>query len=282
MVVITPKSKPLTVYLNPLHMFLGLWQQRQLIHQLAARNIHSRFKGSALGLAWSILYPLLMLAVYTFVFSMVFKVRWGQDLSGSSVEFAITLFCGLVLFNLFSECTNQAPRIITGHSSFVKKAVFPLEILPVSTLISSAFFLGVSVLILLAGKLILLQSLPLTAFCFPLTVVPLLMFTAGLSWLLASLGVYLRDVGQIVSVIVQMLFFSTPIFYPLAAVPKSFQTVIRLNPLTGIVETGRRTLMWGQWPEWSWLLGMTLISFAVAQLGYAWFMKTKRGFADVI
>jgi lipopolysaccharide transport system permease protein len=281
-VILSAVREPFRRYLNPARTVSDLWTHRHLVRQFAMRDVMARYKGSRLGLLWSILNPLLMLAVFTFVFSVVFHARWGVLQSESKAEFALTMFCGLIVFNLFAECANRAPSLIIGHANYVKKIVFPLEILPAAVVASALVFALISTGILLAAVPIFFGTFSATLFLFPLVIVPLLLFSLGVGWFLASLGVYLRDIGHVVTVLMQILMFVTPIFYPISSVPQPFRTVITLNPLTVLVESARATLMWGQAPNWPWLAAVTGLALLVAQLGYAWFMKTKRGFADVL
>jgi len=281
-VVITPMQEPLRRYLNPVGLARDLWANRHLIWQLAVRDVLARYKGSRLGLLWSIINPLLLLAVFTFVFSVIFQARWGVMPGNSKAEFALTMYCGLIVFNVFSECANRASMVIIGNVSYVKRVVFPLQVLPASLVVSSLIFALVGTGLLLIGVGIFFRTVSWTVFCFPVVLLPVILLSLGFAWFLASLGVYLRDVGQIVMFAVQVLFFMTPVFYRIEQVPKAFQLVMRLNPLTTVVDCARRTLMWGMWPEWLWLVVVVLVSLIVAQLGYAWFMKTKRGFADVV
>jgi len=281
------QSRSVAYYLRPDLIPRTLWRHRQLIGQLTKRNLLLRYRGSALGLLWSLLMPLLMLVVYTFAFGFVLQARWGLG-DESKVRFALKLFCGLLLFNIFAETASACAALIVAHANYVKKVVFPLEILPAVALLTALVQGLISSLVLLTGIVLLEQRLPPALAYYPLTFIPLLLLCLGLGWFLASLGVYVRDVGQAITVIIQILIFLTPIFYPLdmpalQAHPQ-VQFVMRLNPLTVVVENARVTLMGepGQSLEWLWLGIVTVLSLIVMQLGYAWFMKTKRGFADVI
>ncbi|HEU4328964.1 MAG TPA: ABC transporter permease [Roseiflexaceae bacterium] len=269
-------------HLNPLHLLRHLWRQRDLIRQFTRREIEGRYRGSYLGLIWSFINPLILLLIYTFVFGVVFQSRWPQARSESLAEFALVLFCGLIPFNLFSECVSRAPSIIIGVPNYVKKVVFPLEILAVSSLGTGLFHALITLSVLLAVNLVVSGVVQWTLVLLPLVLLPLIFLSLGLGWLFASLGVFLRDIGYVVTLLVQVLFFITPIFYPTEAIPEPFQTVIRYNPLTFVVDSSRAVVLWGKLPDWLslgvWLLG----SAVVMQLGYAWFMKTKKGFADVI
>lgn len=262
-------------------MFHALWVHRQLIMRMSQREVVGRYRGSALGLVWSFLTPLFMLVIYTFVFSVVFKARWGAG-EESRTEFAVVLFAGLMVHSLFSEVINRAPQLVLGNVNYVKKVVFPLEILPVIQLIAAAFHGLVSVVVLLVAKLVFTGSIPLTALFFPVVILPLLILIMGLSWGLASLGVFARDVGQTIGLITSAMLFMSPVFFPIQSLPEPLQPWMRLNPLTFIIEQVREVLVWGHQPQWSGLLLYGLIALAVAWLGFAWFQKTRKGFADVL
>jgi lipopolysaccharide transport system permease protein len=280
--IITAHSESVLHYLNPLSMARNLWRHRDLIGQFTRREIEGRYRGSFLGLFWSFVNPLALLLIYTFLFGIVFKARWPNAKTDNLGEFAITLFCGLIAFSIFSDCVNRAPGMIISVPNYVKKVVFPLETLPLSTLGAALFHALVSLSILLVASLLINGTLQWTLALLPLVALPLIFLSLGLSWFLASLGVFIRDISYTVTLIVQVLFFSTPIFYPLEAIPEPYQTIIRLNPLASIVENFRRAVLWGWMPSWSGL-GLWLISTgALMVLGYAWFMKTKKAFADVI
>lgn len=274
--------RPLVAHLNPVAMARGMWSRRELIAQFAHREVASRYRGSALGLFWTLAQPLLMLGVYTFVFAVVFESRWSAESPASTAEFGLTLFTGLMLFQVFSQGVSRAPRLILDHPNYVKKVVFPLEALPVAALGATMFYAAVSLLVLVAGKVVIAPRFEWEALLYPLAFVPLVPMTLGLMWFLASLGVYLRDLTHVVGVVLQVLMYMTPIFYPIDRVPEGIRGVLQLNPMTGIVETARRTLLWGQQPDWAMLGAQTVVALVVMQLGYAWFMKTKRGFADVL
>ena len=266
---------------NPVAMVRALLRHRGLLAALVRREVLGRYRGSVLGLAWSFLHPLAMLLVYTFVFSVVFQARWPGG-GGSNVEFALVLFTGLMVYSLFAECVGRAPGLVLANTNYVTKVVFPLEILPVVTLLSACFHLAVAVLIWLAFHLVVSGLPPATALLLPLALAPLALLTLGISWFLASLGVYLRDVSQVVGVLVTMLMFLTPIFYSTAAVPEQFRVVMLANPLTAIIEQARGLLLWGHGMDWAgWGLQMAA-SALVAWLGFLWFQRTRKGFADVL
>ena len=259
-----------------------MWRHRDLIRQLARREVLGRYQGSVLGLAWSFLNPLLMLAVYTFVFSVVFKARWNHAGEESRADFAIVLFTGMIVYGIFSECVNRAPGLIVTNPSFVKKVVFPLEVLPVVTLGAALFHALIGFVVLAGAILVFRDGVPVTAVALPVVLLPLLAGTLGLSWILASLGVFLRDVSVTVSIFTTVLMFLSPIFYPISALPAAYQGIVAANPIAFVIEQARRVLVWGQWPDWG-LLGLQLcMGLLVAWVGFWWFQKTRKGFADVL
>jgi lipopolysaccharide transport system permease protein len=281
--VINARRDSARQYANPFNMVRNLWAHRELIWQFIKRDVIIQYKGSVLGVIWSFVTPLVMLAVYTFVFSVIFHRKWGIEIvDGSRAGFALTLFTGLIAFGVFRDCMNRSSGLIIKNRNYVKKVVFPLEILPVivlgSILINSLF----NMVILLTATLIFLHILPWTLFFLPLMYLPLVLLCLGLSWFLASLGVFVRDVGQIIGVIVQILFFMTPIIYPVSASPARLQFMFYLNPLTFVVNHFRRVILWGQVPDWGDFLVITAATAVVCMLGYIWFMKSKKTFADVV
>jgi len=270
-----------TFSISPLQMVVSLWKNRQLASMMVKREIAGKYRGSFMGIFWSLLTPIFMLMVYTFVFGIVFKSRWNAG-SYSNTEFAMVLFVGLMVFNLFAECINRASTLIISNVNYVKKVIFPLEILPVVALGSALFNLLVSFVVWLAFYLVLFGLPKVTIFLFPLLLMPLLMLILGLSWFLASLGVFVRDVSQFINIVTTALMFLSPIFYPVSAVPEKFQTLMYINPITPVVEQVRGALLWGTAPDWGSFASTLLVSFLIAWLGFAWFQKTRKGFADVI
>ncbi|TVR11873.1 MAG: ABC transporter permease [Planctomycetota bacterium] len=260
----------------------SLWRNRQLIVQMTRREVAGRYKGSALGLAWSFFNPVFMLVVYTFVFSVVFKARWGIGDDESKAQFAVVLFVGLIVHGLLAEVFNRAPGLILGNVNYVKKVVFPLEILPVISMGAALFHSLVSLGVLLIAFFIFNGYLHWTAVVAPLVVLPLVILTLGLAWLLASLGVFLRDVGQTIGIITTVMLFLAPVFYPITALPEAMRPWIMLNPLTFIIEQAREVLIWGRLPNWTGLGIYTVVATVVAWVGFAWFQKTRKGFADVL
>ena len=272
---------PLHFRHSPYAVFASLWGNRRLVWQLTKREVLGRYRGSVLGLAWSFFHPLLMLGVYTLVFGYVFRARWS-DAASSTTEFAIVMFAGLIVFNIFAEAISRAPGLLLAHTSYVKKVVFPLECLPWVPIGTALFHATASLLVLVLANLILRGALPWTIVLLPLVLIPLLLLSIGCTWLLASLGVYVRDVGQAVGVLTTVLLFLSPVFYPIAALPESLRGVLALNPLAAVIEQTRGVLLDGAAPSllslaWSYLAGT-----AVACIGLLWFEHTRAGFADVL
>ena len=267
---------------TPIAMFTSLWRNRQLILQMTRREIAMRYRGSVIGLAWSFINPLLMLVVYTFVFSVVFKARWGVGEQESRTDFAIILFTGMIVFGLFAEIVNRSPSQIVSNPNYVKKVVFPLEILSWVSLGSVLFHSLVSLAVLLLAQLIINFSLPWTVVLFPLILLPLIFASLGAAWFLAALGVYVRDIGQITTVFTTVLMFVSAVFYPVSALPESYQGWLRFNPLVPIITESRKVLIFGSLPDWSWLGVALLMGLVIAFAGFWWFQKTRKGFADVL
>jgi lipopolysaccharide transport system permease protein len=260
----------------------SLWHHRQLIKQMAWREVIGRYKGSFMGLFWSFINPILMLAVYTFVFSVIFKARWGVDGGDSKTSFALIAFVGLIVHGLLAEVLNRAPSLIVNNVNYVKKVIFPLEILAVISLIAALFHSVVSIFVLLLASAVINFYLPWTVVLLPVVVFPLIILIVGLSWILASLGVFIRDVGQTIGIITTVMLFLAPVFYPLSAMPEKYHPYILVNPLTFIIEQSREVLIYGHLPNWSGLGIYMLIAIGIAWAGYAWFQKTRKGFADVL
>ena len=260
----------------------SLWRNRQLILQMTRREVVGRYKGSVMGLLWSFLNPVFMLTVYTFVFSIVFKARWGVDGNESKTQFALILFVGMIVHSLFAEALNRAPSLILSNVNYVKKVIFPLEILPVITMGAGLFHSLVSLAVLLIAFFIFNNFLHWTVIFIPLVLLPLVILTLGCAWILSFLGVFLRDVSQTIGIVTTVMMFLSPVFFPVNSLPEAYRPLIMANPLTFIIEQSREVLIWGHPPNWTGLGIYTLTASAIAWLGYAWFQKTRKGFADVL
>ena len=267
---------------SPCEMAGRFWRNRNLIFALTKREVVGRYRGSVMGMTWSFFNPILMLLIYTFVFSMVFKARWGAGGEESKTDFAIILFVGMIVHGLFAECLNRAPGLILTNVNYVKKVIFPLEILPWVAFGSALFHTAISLVVLLMAQLILTHQLMWTALLFPFVLLPLVFAAMGFAWFLAGLGVYVRDIGQITGMFTAVLMFLSPVFYPISALPEKYQMWLHLNPLTFIIEEGRNTLIFGKMPdigEWGIMLAAGML---ISWGGFVWFQKTRKGFADVL
>ena len=261
----------------------SLRRNRQLIVQMTRREVVGRYKGSIMGLAWSFFNPVFMLAVYTFVFSVIFKSHWvGAGDDDSKAQFALLLFVGMIVMSLFSDVVNRAPGLVLSNANYVKKVVFPLEILPIIAIGSALFHSLISLAVLLVAFALFNGYLQWTLVFTPLILLPLVILVTGLAWMLASVGVFLRDVGQVIGIVTTVLMFVSPVFYPVSAVPERLRPFILANPLTFIIEQAREVLIWGHLPNWQGLSAYMLIAVLIAWAGYAWFQKTRKGFADVL
>lgn len=280
--VINAETTNVWHYANPLRMMRDFWRHRGLVAQFSKRETLKQYKGSNLGILWSLITPLLQLAVYTFVFSVIFGARFSDSGANSRLEYVLGLLAGLAVFEVFSNSVTSAPQQITGNRNLVTKVVFPLEILPVSQMGPALTESAVRVLILIVAGVIFLHQLPWTIVFLPLMYVPLILLCIGLGWIIAALGVFFRDINHLISVGVRIMFFLTPIFYAVSRVPEEFRVFIYLNPLAFIVTHFRKLILWGETPDWAWYLAVTISCLAIFLIGYVGFMKSKRAFADVL
>lgn len=263
-------------------MFGSLMRNRQLVMQMTKRDVISRYRGSLIGLAWSFFNPLLMLAIYTFVFSTVFKARWGVGQESSRAGFAAILFVGVIAHGLLAECINSAPGLILNNVNYVKRVVFPLEILPWISAGSALFHAVISFTVLLLAQLALGHGIPWTAVLLPLVMLPLVFVAMGFGWLLASSSVYVRDIGMITGLFATALMFLAPVFYPLSSLPERIRWMMLANPLTFVIEQARAVLILGVPPDWAGLGIYALLALAFAWLGFWCFQRARNGFADVV
>ena len=254
---------------------------RVLISRLAGREVQAKYRGSLLGIAWAVLNPLLLLAVYTVVFSGVFRMRWSGTTGGTG-EFALLAFSGLIVFNLFSECVMRAPGLMLENVSYIKKVVFPLEIMPYVQLYVSLFGALVSFAVLLVVYPFVFGLPPLTALLLPVLLLPLLLMVLGLSWFLASVGVFLRDVRQVIAILTTVVMFASPILFPADMVPEPWRGLMAFGPLLVPLEQIKEVLFWGRLPAVVPLLTYSSACLCIAIGGFWWFKRTCKAFADVV
>ena len=267
----------------PHQAFLTPWRQRHLLRQMLRREVEGRYRGTLMGLAWSFITPLFMLGVYTFAFSLVFRSRWPQsDLGDTHFGFVLILFAGMIIFGLFQECASRAHMLIVGQANYVKKVVFPLEILPWVQLGSGLIHLLIALIPLLVAQLLATGQLTWTTLLLPVVLLPMMLGLLGMMWLMAALGVYFRDLGQIITVLISAMMFLSPIFYPVSAVPEKARWVVYVNPLSYFIEATRDVVLWGKVPALIPWLAALFLGLLFLALGFAVFQKLRKGFADVL
>lgn len=268
--------------MQSLFSYLFPWRYAGLIRQFVVREFQARYRQSLLGVLWAFLTPLLMLGVYTLVFKFVFKLRWGTLGNDSNLTFALQMYAGLAVFSFFAECINRAPRLILDQPHLVKKVIFPLEILPWVNALAALVHLGVALLLLLVFGAWEMGRLPLSVLALPLVWLALLPLCVGLGWLLAAIGTYVRDVSQVLGLLVSLMMFVSPIFFPMEALPAAAKPWMFLNPLALTITQTRRVLLEGQWPDWPALAIHLIACCAIAMMGAAFFRLARKGFADVV
>ena len=262
-------------------IFSNFLNNRELLWELVKRDFMGRYKGSMLGVVWSLFNPLLMLTIYTIVFSIAFKARWGTGEEDKAV-FAIMLFSGMIVHSFFAECLNRAPGLITSHANYVKKVVFPLEILPMMALMSAALHFLISFCVLLLFCLLIGVPVHLAFLFFPIILLPLVLIILGFSLIFASLGVYLRDLAQVMNIVTTVSLFLAPVFYPIEALPLAYGEFLMWNPITLPIIQLRELMFFGHSVQWfDWAVSLA-VGATVCFIGYRWFSKARSGFADVL
>jgi lipopolysaccharide transport system permease protein len=260
-----------------------LWElpgRAELIRALVRRELAARYRGSALGVLWAMLTPAVMISIYTFIFAGIFGARFGER--GTAWDYALYLFCALLPWTAFQDSLQVSANVIVTHANLVKRVVFPLEALPLAQVLVALTTQMFGTVVLVAGVLIIQRELHPTLLWLPVLILPQLVLMLGASWLVASLGVFLRDTGQVVSLLLVAWMFLTPIIYPEQIVPPRYQAFINANPFTPLVRNYRRIILEGVQPDWGGLAYFMLFAVAVFILGYWWFAKTRKNFADVI
>lgn len=262
-------------------MVKTLYKNKYLLWQLIKKDIQQRYQGSVLGILWSFIVPILMLVIYTFIFSEVFQAKWDIDTS-DKYQFALVLFCGLSAFNLVGEVMNRSTLLIATNTNYVKKVIFPLEMLPVVITMSALFNCCISFLILIVAKVFLYQNISVTLYMIVLLFIPLIILAIGLSLFISAISVYLKDIGNAISVIVTVLMYLSPVFFPLSSVPENFQSICESNPMTYIIENFRNVVLYGESINWQFYGTSCMTAIIIYVLGRIVFARAKEGFADVL
>jgi lipopolysaccharide transport system permease protein len=260
-----------------------LWElpgRFELIMSLARRELVARYKGSLLGILWAIVTPVVMIAIFTFIFAGIFNARFGPQ--GNTLDYALYLFCGLLPWTMFQETLQGSSTTIVTHANLVKRVVFPLETLPVAQALSALANQMFGLFALIVAGVIVQHQLHLTIIWLPALLIPQLIFTLGAAWLVASLGVFLRDIAQGITLVLMAWMYLTPIIYPESIVPERYRPFINANPFTSLVRSYRRIFLEGLPPDWASLLYFTILAVILFVFGYWWFAKSRRNFADVI
>jgi len=275
---------PLTVRLfDALPMLVRSLRANGFILRSLVRNeIHSKYSKTILGVVWSMINPLVMIVIYSFVFGMIFEVRFGRTAGTSEVPYGIVLFSGLLLHVFLAETLLRAQSVVLDNPNYVKRVIFPLEILPIGILIANVIQAVVALGVLMVVILVAGFPIPLTALLIPIVWAPLILVTLGLAMIVASLGVFVRDISQVLGFMMTILMFASSILFPAEMLPEALRPWLLLNPLTVIVDQTRAVLLWGEMPNWRLLGYYSVVSVLVAWIGCWWFLRTRRGFADVM
>lgn len=262
-------------------MYYKIQNYLSLIFILTKREILSRYKGSFLGLLWSVINPLFMLGIYTFVFTSVFNLRWSIT-DDSKINYSLIIFAGLIVFNFFSECVSRAPNSIVHNVNFIKKIFFPVEILLIVNVLAALFNFMISFLILVIACIYFIDSQYLHLLFVPIIFVPFIFFTLGCSWAISAIGVYFRDITQIISFFLTILLFTSPIFYPASSVPEKYQIFLLINPLSSYIEMLRSIVIYSSLPNFNDVFFTYIYSLIFFATGLFVFRALRKGFADVI
>lgn len=260
----------------------ALSRKLDLLLNLAARDFKLRYRESVLGTIWAVLYPVVVLAVYTLVFSTIFSARWGGQPVVNKVDYAVLLFIGLIVYGIFAETVARAPTAILSNPGFVKKVVFPLEVLPGVVLLSTIYRAAMECVALFIFFCFSSFSFHIEALLFPLILAPFVVLVFGLALIFSSLGVFLRDFDQFAALLARLMMYMLPVLYPVTIFPQTVRTLIESNPMAVFIEQIRGLVIFGQMPEWKQFGIACMWSLLTLAIGSFWFQKTRKGFSDVI
>lgn len=269
------------MYFSNRKLISNIFENKSLLKQLCIRDFSARYKSGYLGVAWTIVNPLMMLALYSFVFVAVFKMRWGiEDTTGNS--FILLLFTGILVHGFFCEFVARAPTLITSNPAYVKKVVFPLELLPVMPLLGAMVNFIVGMLLVIIMQLWINEILYSTIFLLPVIFIPFVIMLIGISYIFSALGVYFRDLTQMSGIVCTIAMFASPVLFPLDAVPENYRMLLYFNPITLIVEQVREIVILGVIPNLIYTLIYSIVAVSILCFGVIWFKVLKKGFSDVL
>jgi homopolymeric O-antigen transport system permease protein len=275
-------QEPLRQLLSPSRVVGDLLRHREVIRAFVKRDFHATYRGTYLGPVWSVLSPLIMLALFTFVFGGIFHGRFTHNASETPAQFALAMFIGLSLFNCFSQSVNSGPGLVLANTPYVKTLNFPLQVLSVAAVLQMVINMAIALALCLAifywmNGFLYWSAVGLIPFCLCVA-----LFSVGCSWLLAALGVFIRDLPSIVGPITTVLMFLSSVFFSIESVPPRVRWFVELNPLALIIDQSRGCVMYGKWPDFRVLAVIFALSLLIAMLGYAAFMRMKPAFSDVV
>ncbi len=260
--------------------FRTFYPSRQLIWSFTKRDLSGRYKGSFLGALWSFINPLVLMVIYTVVFAVFLKIRFGN--SGSTLSSTLYILAGIIPWMAFQESVCHSAVVILENTNLIKKAVFPSEILPIKVALSCLMSQAIGLAILFAGQFFINHEFHGTVIQLPLIVLLQFILTLGISWLVASLGVFIRDINQAINLLLLVIFFMTPIMYPISIFPSAIVKLVYLNPITVVITSYRDLILEGKWIEWVTMAKLTGTSLFLFLLGFSWFVKTKKLFIDIL
>ena len=261
--------------------FDAFGRYRDLTRELTRRDILGRYRGANFGLLWSLIGPVMMLVIYTIAFGAILGSRWNRP-TGEVAAFGMVLFLGIVVHGFFAECFARSARLMIDNENYVKRVIFPLHVLPWSVVLSALFHMAMNLIVFVVLNALLYGGFSPYIVLVPLVIAPLVLMTVSVCWVMASLGVYLRDISQAVPVVVTALFFLSSAIVPVESLPPRYQAVFHLNPLTFFIDEVRQVALWGNLPDFTGLLVRSVVALVLLYLAYAWFRFTSRGFADVL
>lgn len=282
-VIYTNESQvPLAERISPVAIWRNIARHKEVLFAFVRRDFHATHRGTYLGLAWTVVSPLIMLAVFTLVFGYIFRGRFNLVIEESPLDYALALFVGLAFFNLISAALGGSPSLMASNSTYVKSVAFPLEIIPIAAILNMMIGLGISLGLCIVAYVVLHGTLHLSMIGLVPLIAATFLLALGIAWLFAALGVFVKDLSSIVPPISLVLMFVSSVFFPIGVLPEALRPLVRINPLATIIDEARASLLWGHWID-PWLTLAVLVGcLIVAVLGYAFFVRTKHAFADVL